>query len=667
MSGTRRASKGSALNSRKQSALPEQEAEAARETKAEEDVIIERILKAADPNVMSVPVYFDFKKEERRYKFFSSVQTVATHFETNGVTIKKDSPEAIQQEEDLQRRQKEVALAAEAEVNPALVDEGVSTKILKNQFNYSERGSQTMNQPLRECNVVTDPPPSMTFGGMATAWAIYDAYEAERIQQEKAAAAQKKAAAAQRSGKDENDALVSNANAGNIRDETAVGPKTADTVLSSADFASALKMAERMINQNDCFDIVDDFRYWEDQSDLYKEDGTLLPLWQFYTEKTKKKAVTAIALNTKYNDFFAVGYGSYDFQKPTKGVIYCFTLKNAVPTLEGATIPANPEFSFHLSSGVMCLAFHPEEQALLACGLYDGSVCVFDLRVKGDKRKKPLYQSTVRNGKHMDPVWEVYWKDSTTELSFCSVSTDGRITNWVIGKKELTSKDVMTLTVGTPSVDPEAIALNQLSGTCMDYSATHGKAIVGTEEGQVLLCTTTHNRQCLERYEGHSGAVYTARWNPFHPDVFATCSTDWTVKLWLKSSTKPLLVFDLGDCVGDIAWSPYSASVLAAVTSNGKVCIFDFHYNKAEPLCVQTVVKNAKLTHVCFSREDPIIFVGDTRGSVLSLKLSPNLRRKAVPGKGEPDDEESLRNLEKNKLTRLIDVTLKDRALLSSD
>ncbi len=48
--------------------------------------------------------------------------------------------------------------------------------------------------------------------------------------------------------------------------------------------------------------------------------------------------------------------------------------------------------------------------------------------------------------------------------------------------------------------------------------------------------------------------------------------------------------------------------------------------NKHEPLCEQKVVKRAKLTHVSFNQRDPILIVGDDRGGVNSLKLSPNLR-----------------------------------------
>lgn len=55
--------------------------------------------------------------------------------------------------------------------------------------------------------------------------------------------------------------------------------------------------------------------------------------------------------------------------------------------------------------------------------------------------------------------------------------------------------------------------------------------------------------------------------------------------------------------------------------------IFDLAENKHEPLCEQKVVKRAKLTHVSFNQRDPIIIVGDDRGGVNSLKLSPNLRK----------------------------------------
>lgn len=144
-------------------------------------------------------------------------------------------------------------------------------------------------------------------------------------------------------------------------------------------------------------------------------------------------------------------------------------------------------------------------------------------------------------------------------------------------------------------------------------------------------------------------AVYSVKWNPFHPRVFLSCSADWTVKLWDHKVSTPIMSFDLKNAVGDVAWAPYSSTVFAAVTSDGKVHVYDLSENKREPLCEQKVVKRAHLTHVIFNQQgtlcwrwtpmitaqsypvvlvaDPIILVGDDRGGVNSLKLSPNLRK----------------------------------------
>lgn len=60
-----------------------------------------------------------------------------------------------------------------------------------------------------------------------------------------------------------------------------------------------------------------------------------------------------------------------------------------------------------------------------------------------------------------------------------------------------------------------------------------------------------------------------------------------------------------------------------------QVHVYDLNVNKYEALCQQPVVaKNTKLTHIEFNPIHPIIIVGDDRGSVTSLKLSPNLRKK---------------------------------------
>lgn len=57
--------------------------------------------------------------------------------------------------------------------------------------------------------------------------------------------------------------------------------------------------------------------------------------------------------------------------------------------------------------------------------------------------------------------------------------------------------------------------------------------------------------------------------------------------------------------------------------------MFDLAINKYESICNQPVVakKKNKITHVQFNPIHPIIIVGDDRGHIICLKLSPNLRK----------------------------------------
>ena len=47
-------------------------------------------------------------------------------------------------------------------------------------------------------------------------------------------------------------------------------------------------------------------------------------------------------------------------------------------------------------------------------------------------------------------------------------------------------------------------------------------------------------------------AVYAIVWNPFHDDVFLTCSADWMVRIWDQTCDQPLFSFDLGNPVHDL-------------------------------------------------------------------------------------------------------------------
>jgi len=260
---------------------------------------------------------------------------------------------------------------------------------------------------------------------------------------------------------------------------------------------------DRMVNQNIFDEITQDFKYWEDAADelgdkkgngmvTYNLAGSLLPLWKFVCEKDKKKAVTCLDWNPLKTDLFAVGYGSYDFSKQCPGIVGVFTLKN----------PSNPEFTYVTDAGVMCLHFHPQHPSYLAVGLYDGSVLVYNLQNKNDA---PIYRSATRESKHTDPVWQVVWQkdDLDDNLNFFSISSDGRVTQWILLKNELVHSDAISLPYESEMDGTANDKLFRLAGgCCLDFHKTVDHLfLVGTEEGQIHKCSKDYNNQYLLSFE----------------------------------------------------------------------------------------------------------------------------------------------------------------------
>ncbi|KAJ7425591.1 dynein intermediate chain 1, axonemal [Willisornis vidua] len=288
------------------------------------------------------PDQLELTEAEGGYKLVDYMDQTAIHFSLNGNMVPKDSDEgrrqsirsnietekapvetSVETSEEAETKDKEhtgdteaagegegegeatveaskAAEAAEAEEPPA---PKVPEKKIPNQFNFIERASMTPINPLRERGCQSEPIPSKNFSANVNQWDIYDVYVEELQKMEKAKEKEK-----------------SKPQTIKIEEEKRGGRKLSHVeplhIEPITRVARAAKIAERMVTLNAFDDIAQDFKYFEDASDEFRgQQGTLLPLWNFQYEKTKKLAVTAISWNPKYKDLFAVGYGSYLLQQ----------------------------------------------------------------------------------------------------------------------------------------------------------------------------------------------------------------------------------------------------------------------------------------------------------------------------------------------------------------
>jgi len=400
---------------------------------------------------------------------------------------------------------------------------------------------------------------------------------------------------------------------------------------------TVLRIVERMVSQNNYQSKHLQYRHIEppaiagkkrEAAIAYDETGgqtaSFSVLWSFFSEeKTKDRNVSCLEWNPENRDLLAAGYGEFDFAKQKSDGLICFwSLKN----------PESADRMIKTSSGVTAIAFSHQHPNLLAAGLYDGTVAIFDVRKQDAKAMLESGHGT--GGKHTDPVWQLCWVDQGAERGeiLVSISSDGRVTKWDM-KKGLENQDLMKLKrVAAPNKQgatdkggSEGIISRRASGMCIAFNIRDPNFyLAGTEDGHIHRCSCSYSEQHLESFFGHSGPVYKLRWSPFSPSTFLSCSADWTIKLWDQENPNAIFTFSsTTDYVADICWSPNNSTVFASATGDGRVDVWDISLNTLDPLTF--VNTGLRLSTVSFSIASPVLVVGHEGGGVDVYSLEGSL------------------------------------------
>ncbi|KAJ3102385.1 WD repeat-containing protein 78 [Phlyctochytrium planicorne] len=387
-----------------------------------------------------------------------------------------------------------------------------------------------------------------------------------------------------------------------------------------------------------------------DAEDAKKNDSlssgipTLNALWSYRCELTRGRMVMYMAWNKQNEDILAVAYGeSKTNVSPFLGLVLCWSPKN----------PEWPDRIYRSSSAVTAIDFSRSNPNLLAVGYMDGRIAVYDVRRKGDR---PVLDSSDHAGKHRDPVWELKWVDRERVIgddqsrgeTLVSVSTDGRVCQWLI-RKGIEHTDLMTLKRVTRQQDikpgapaagaapgnasgsggghtsgskTSAFIARQAGGLCFDFNPNDSNIyIVGTEDGYIHRCSCSYNEQYLATQFGHTGAVYKVKWSPFLPGYYLSCSADWTVRLWGVDDEEAIFKFQSGkDAITDVAWSVNNSTVFGCVSNDGRMEIWDLQFSVLDPAILHTVL-DRRLTAIIFATRSPTVLIGDDNGTVSVFNL----------------------------------------------
>jgi WD40 repeat protein len=454
---------------------------------------------------------------------------------------------------------------------------------------------------------------------------------------------------------------------------------------SDSDGVSALGVVEAVLRERERAEYGLKYRgvrpVDKDEHDDRDDDGenALTRLATLRSETLVGLNISALQFNPKRKDLLCVAYGEFNFNRAVseefnRGALAFWSLQSDAPLR-----------IVRLESGVLSIDWSTTHPNLLVVGCYDGEVLVFDLDNSSSIRRRRV---------HHDPVWAVKWfdhvssaRDADTDArmtvesaprlcdTFLSASTDGLVTAWEL-RDDLQSKRAFSLRWSPPGQpsrgDASAVRDVQTSEelvrrggiTCVDVSksaASDSKSyLIGTEEGKIYECSLARSDQWMTAYEPHIAPAYSLKINPHCPNVFATCSADWSVKIFhdeklsgggassgssaassiaidgassaaavsasnLKESlVLPEYVLERGcEPINDLDWCPWRSTELAIVTDDGALEIWDLASSTVVPLYEFRVggKENTAAVSVSYSRETPtVVVVGLANGTATVLR-----------------------------------------------
>ncbi|KAF7223108.1 dynein axonemal intermediate chain 4 [Nothobranchius furzeri] len=347
----------------------------------------------------------------------------------------------------------------------------------------------------------------------------------------------------------------------------------------------------------------------------------------FSCELSRGRSISSMAWNKKNPDLLAVGHGEPDSRNQKAGLVCCWSLNN----------PTRPERIIHCNSVVTCLDFSACSPSQLAVGMCDGTIAVYD--VQSPDAKSQVISSCECPNRHLGPVWQLRWIQQ--ELSYTeekaealfSLGEDGRMRRWSILKGVFDCADVMKLKrinhkkkkdgKNETGKATESVLSALIPGLCFDFHPTDSSIyLIGTWEGVIHKCSCSNRQQFLEMYKKHFAPVNSISWCPLNPDLFLSCSADWTIQLWKHDCLKPVLGFTT-TCGGvhDIKWSPKAATVFGAV-KKGQLEIWNLDSSFLDPIIVQPAAPGVTMTSLLFASHTDYVVVGDAEGQVTVFLLN---------------------------------------------
>jgi hypothetical protein len=159
--------------------------------------------------------------------------------------------------------------------------------------------------------------------------------------------------------------------------------------------------------------------------------GRSLDLKKFQNQTSQEKAAANEAKEGK-DAGLVTNNTDIPSDEAQEGLVLFWSLRN----------PDFPEKILRTSHAVTAVEFSRQNPMILAVGLSNGDVNIYDVKREGASWGVPVETSAGMEGSHLEPVWQLKWiiKGAERLETLVSISTDGRILEWNLKKGLVMSK-----------------------------------------------------------------------------------------------------------------------------------------------------------------------------------------------------------------------------------
>jgi WD40 repeat protein len=128
--------------------------------------------------------------------------------------------------------------------------------------------------------------------------------------------------------------------------------------------------------------------------------------------------------------------------------------------------------------------------------------------------------------------------------------------------------------------------------------------------------------------KAHSSAITSVKFSPLNSNMFASSSSDSTIKVWKSNQRKDnisivytLQQHDFWAPINDIAWSPKVATMLIAVKGDGKIDVWDVSKSVMDPVKSLQESTETEWANLLFEKDGNVIVVSDDQGDLKVFHL----------------------------------------------